>query len=254
MVKISGKFVIIGLIVLTFISNCGRQKIKPSLPAEERMKIAEKMFRDEDYLDAKTEFRIIILNFPGSVISAKAQYMYAECHRELKEYIIAAAEYQKLLRVYPNSEYVDNAQFQIGLCYFKLSPKYSLDQEYTHKAIQEFQRFLEDFPNSELVADARSYMYKCRAKLARKFYRNAESYRKLTFYNSAIIYYDYVLDNYYDTEFAQKSLVGKANCYQKMGKSDEAIKFYQLYLDKYPKGAGARKVKSELEKIISDNS
>ncbi|OQX94972.1 hypothetical protein B6I21_07855 [candidate division KSB1 bacterium 4572_119] len=240
------------LLLLLILAACNKNKIKPSLPAAERMKAAEKMFKDEDYLDAKTEFRIIILNFPGNTVSAKAQYMYAECHFKLKEYIIAAAEYEKLVRVFPNSEYVDDGQFKIALCYYKLSPKYSLDQEYTLKAIEEFQKFLEDYPTSELKSETNKYMRKCREKLAKKYYVTAESYKKLTYYDAAIIYFDYVLDNYYDTEFSQQALMGKADCYFRMGNNEEAVKYYKIFLDKYPKASRANKVKAELDKILKE--
>ena len=137
-------------------------------------------------------------------------------------------EYQKLIRVYPNSDYVDDAQFKKALSYFELSPKYSLDQDYTNKAVEEFEKFLEDFPKSELMPDVKLYMRKCREKLAKKYYENAQSYYKIALFESAIIYYDYVLDNFYDTEFAQKSLLSKAECYKRIGESDQAIKFYRL--------------------------
>ncbi len=241
---------VVGLFVL-LLSSCSGNKIKPTASAEERLAFAMKKFNDENYLDAKTEFKILILNFPGHTLSAQAQYMYAECHFKLKEYILSAGEYEKLKRVFPNSEYVDDAQFKIGLSYFELSPKFSLDQDYTTKAIEEFQKFLEDYPQSELVSEANRYMKKCRDKMATKYFKNAESYHKLHYYSSAIIYYDYVLDNYYDTEYSQRSLVGKAECYHKKGDIEEAIKFYKLYLEKYPKGSKIGKVKAELEKIAN---
>ena len=249
MKKVLNQIVWIVLLIALIGIACNRHKIKPTASAEERMKIAEKMFKDEDYLDARTQFRIIIYNFPGSAVSAKAQYMFAECYFQTKEYIIAAAEYEKLLRVYPNSEYTDDAQFKLALCYYKLSPKYALDQEYPRKAIEQFQRFLEDYPNSTLAAEAENYLHKCRAKLAKKYYKSGEIYQKMMFYRSAIIYYDYVLENYYDTEFSPKALLGKAECYQNMGQPDEAIKIYQLYLQKYPKGSSARKAKAEMDKL-----
>ena len=237
------------LLIFAIVVSCNRNKIKPNASAEERMKIAEKMFNNGDYLDARTQFRIIIYNFPGSAASAKAQYLFAECYFKTKEYIIAAAEYEKLLRVYPNSKYVDDAQFKLGLCYYKLSPKYSLDQEYTHKAIEEFQKFLEDYPNSELAPQVENYLHKCREKLGKKYYKSGEIYQKMAFYNSAIIYYDYVLDNYYDTQFAQKALLAKAKCYEKLGKLDKAVSTYRLYLEKYPKGSGAGEAEAALNRL-----
>ncbi len=244
------------LFVLLFVllTGCGRHNIKPNISNEERMKVAEKMFNDGDYLDARTQFRIVILNSPGGSLSDKAQFYYAECHFKVKEYILAIAEYEKLVRMYANSEYVDDAQFQIGLSYYKLSPKAALDQTYTEKAVEEFQRFLEDYPSSSLVPRANEYMQKCRDKLAQKNFKNAESYRKRSLYRSALVYYDYVLDNYYDTKFAERSLWEKAECYRQLGEKEQAEKFYKLYLEKYPKSSKIDKAKDFLSSINTNNN
>ena len=241
------------LIVIMLVSSCGRHKIKPNISAEERMQVAEKMFNDKDYLDARTQFRIIILNSPGGSLSDKAQYYYAECHYKLKEYILAIAEYEKLVRRYSNSEYVDDAQYKIGLSNYKLSPKSALDQTSTEKAIEEFQKFLEDYPNSPLVPKVNEYMRKCRDKLAEKKFKAGESYRKRALYRSALVYYDYVLNNYYDTKFAEKSLWEKAECYRRLSDLEQAEKFYKLYLDKYPKSSKAEKIKELLSSINLSN-
>ena len=241
---------LLAIVILIILNSCGKHKLKPNASAEERFKFAEQMFNNGDYLDARTEFRIVILNFPGSTISDRAQFMLAECHFKLKEYIIAAEEYKKLVRVFPNSEYVDDAQFKVALSNYKLSPKYSLDQDKTNKAIKEFQKFIDENPTSDLLPEANKYMKLCRDKLGKKYYRNAESYRKLTWYKSAIIYYDFVLDNYYDTEFAEKSLFGKSECFQNLKDIENAIKFYKLYLEKYPKGSKSEKARIQLAKIL----
>ncbi len=240
-------------LLMLLVAGCGRQKIRLNISNEERMKVAEKLFNDGDYLDARTQFRIVILNSPGGSLSDKAQFYYAECHFRLKEYILAIAEYEKLIRMYANSEYVDDAQFQIGLSYFKLSPKAALDQTYTEKAIEEFQKFLEDFPQSELVPKAKEYMKKCREKLALKNFKNGESYRKRALYRSALVYYDYVLDNYYDTKYAELSLWEKAECYRLLGDVEQSQKFYKLYMEKYPRSTKSERVKDILSSLKVEN-
>lgn len=237
---------IVSALILFICIGCSQKKIKPSLSLEERMSKAEKMFQEGDFLDAKTEFRIIILNFPGSSLSDQAQFYLAECHYQLKEYILAEEEYKKLIRAYPNSSLVDDAQFKVAMCNFKLSPKSALDQNYTNKAIEEFQRFLEDYPNSELIPEANKFMKKSREKLGDKNFKIAETYRKRAYFRAAIIYYDYVLDNFYDTLFAEKALWQKAECYRQMGDSEQAEKFYKIFLEKYPKGSNAARAKDLL--------
>ena len=247
--KKSNLFIFIILIFLTFLAGCASRKIKGDVTPEERLEAAIKWFNDGFYLDAKPQFRIIILGHPGSRIVDQAQYYYAECHYQLKEYILAAAEYERLIKVFPNSEYVDDAQFKIGLCYFELSPNYSLEQEYTLKAINSFQQFLEDYPNSELVPDVEKKMFECRMKLAKKKYAAAENYRKIGYLSSAIIYYNLVLESYYDTPFAPKAQYWVAECYRKKGELEKAKEEFDMFVNKYPQHDFVNKAQEKLAEI-----
>ena len=241
------------LIVLgSFFLSCGSGKPKPNVPAEERLQYAMKKFDDGDYLDAKTEFRIIVLNFPGHNIVDKAQYYLAECHFKMKEYILATAEYEKLIRMFPNSAFVDDAQFKIGLGNYKLSPKYSLDQENTLKAIEELQKFAEDFPESEYVDEATKLIQKCREKLAKKEYKNGELYRKMTYYEAAIIYFETILDNYYDTKYAEDAQFWLAECLRRAENYDRSIEEFNRFLKKYPDSKRKASITKLLKKIEID--
>jgi len=50
------------------------------------------------------------------------------------------------LRNVPSSPYARIAFFQIAMCYYKLSPVHSLDQEYSRKAIAQFQSYIDTYP------------------------------------------------------------------------------------------------------------
>jgi len=237
--------ILVGLVVF----SCGTTKVKPKMTPEEQFEYAKKLFEKKDYLKAKEQFTILVLNYPGHSIADKAQFYLAETHFKLKEYVLAAAEYEKLIRSYSQSEYVDDAQYKIGMCYFKLSPNYALDQEYTHKAIAEFQRFLEDYPNSDLVPEVEKQLAKCREKLAKKEYKNGELYYKMAAYKAAIIYFDSVLENYYDTKYAPKALFKKAESLFKLKQYSESQNVFGAMIQKYPQSTLAKRAKIYLQKI-----
>jgi outer membrane protein assembly factor BamD len=238
------------LLVAAFaLVGCSENVIKKNLTAEERFEVALKMFNKGDYFRARTQFKIITLNHPGSSVVDKAQFYLAESHFKMKEYLLAAEEYKKLLRLYPRSDLVDDAQFKVALCYFKLSPKPSLDQDYTFKAIQELQRFLEDFPESELVPEAGEKLKQLRDKLAKKEYDNATIYRKMAYYESALIYYDSVLNNYYDTKYADEALYWKGVMHKELRQYNKARTAFEMYLKKYPKSRFVPRVREYLREI-----
>lgn len=216
-------------------SGCSSYNIKPDMTAEQRLALAKTMFKNEDYREAKTQFKILTLNNPGATFTDEAQFLLAECHFREKEFILAADEYARLMRLYPQSRWVDDAQFRVGLCDYRLSPKAALDQKYTLQAVAHFQRFLEDFPNSDLVPEAEKMLLECRTKLAKKEFKSGELYRKFSDYYAALVYFDSVLGSYYDTEWAEPSLYWRAECLYKLQRKREALDTFNELLLKYPK-------------------
>ena len=68
--------------------------------------------------------------------------------------------------------------------------------------------FIEDFPESDLVKDAEKAIDDLRNKLAEKDFEVGRLYLKLEEYESAIIYFRSVLNNYYDTDIADNARIG----------------------------------------------
>ncbi len=240
---------LLSLAGLVALSGCSSRKLKANLPLNERMELADSYFAKKRYLDAKDQYRIITLSYSGSRQADKAQFFLAECHFFTKEYIIAASEYERLIKVYPNSEYVDDAKYKLGFSYFKLSPKYSLDQEYTLKAIREFQEFLEEFRSSALVPVVEQQLQECRNKLALKVFAAAEQYRRMQYWEAAIIYYNMVLDQYYDSIYAPKAQFYLADCHRRLGHFSEAAEELQRFLEKYPQNELAGKAGDQLREV-----
>lgn len=237
------------IIAVILIISCSKHKIKKNAPLRDRFTKAVAMFNDEDYLDAKTQFRIITLSYQGSSLMDSAQFFLAECHFHLKEYILSASEYNKLAKMFPHSDLVDDAQYKAALCEYKLSPKYSLDQEATHKAIRAFQQFLEEFPTSERREDAAQKLKELRNKLAKKEYKAGEIYYKMSEYDAAVVYFQSVIDTYYDTEFAPMAIFMKGKSLYKSDSFDEATEIFQSFAEKYPQHKLTSKAKALLKSI-----
>jgi outer membrane protein assembly factor BamD len=240
---------LLSIAVLIAVMACSSHKLKANLPLKERMDLADSYFAKKRYLDAKDQYRIITLSYSGSRQADKAQFFLAECHFYTKEYIIAASEYERLIKVYPNSEYVDDAKYKLGFSYFKLSPRYSLDQEYTQKAIREFQEFLEEFRSSTLVPVVEKQLQECRNKLALKIFAAAEQYRRMQYWEAAVIYYNMVLDQYYDSIYAPRAQFYLADCYRRIGNFAEAATELKRFLEKFPQNEMAGKAKDQLRDV-----
>jgi outer membrane protein assembly factor BamD len=229
--------------------GCGGAR-KGDIPsASESLHRAIALYDDEDYLKAEEEFSAITLNFPGSIVVDSAEYYLGETHFQLREYILAAASYQRVVEQYPRSPLVPVSQYKIGLCYYNLSPIHALDQEYTKKAIEEFQKFLEDYPGHEYHEEGGRFLFDCREKLAKKEYTSGVLYFKLSEFTSAIIYFDGILDNYYDTKYAPLALYYKGEALKKDDRFEEADEVFRMFLSKYPDHTYRLRVENRLSEL-----
>jgi outer membrane protein assembly factor BamD len=249
----SSKFVtfvlFIWVIVIGLFGCYGKKVNLSTMTPEEQFDYAKRFFDRKNYYNAKMQFTIVVLNNPGHRIIGKAQYYLAESYYHLKEYIMAVGEYEKLIRSLATSEYVDDATYKIGMCYYKLAPVYGLDQEYTHKAILQFQLFLEEFPDSDLKQQVENKLSECRNKLAKKEFKTGELYRKMGYLRAAIISFDSVLGKYYDTPFSDDALYWKGEMQRRLGELLEAQEAFHDLLLKYPQSSWVSKAKLKLEEI-----
>lgn len=232
-IQVTKYLVIIALTVLIWIGCSGRQP-EGTWTAEEYFKYAKEMYDDEDYFECTNEFTIIVLRYPGSSIADSAQYYLGMSHYKLEEFIISGAEFSKLVNNMSQSPLVAEAQFMLGMSFYRMSPRASLDQVYTLKALRTFQLYIEDYPRHPKREEVEKRLLELREKLAYKEFNNAELYRKMFRLKSSIIYYDIVLERYYDTSWADDALLGKALTYIDLEEYQKAKEQLILLKNKFP--------------------
>ena len=246
------KYLFVILLIAIIGMGCSGRSPEPTWKAEEYFDYARELYDDEDYYDATNEFTIIILRYAGSSVADSAQYYLGLSHYNLEEYIISAAEFSKLIANMPQSPLVPDAQYMLGMSYYEMSPRAALDQEYTQKALRAFQIFLEDFPNHSRREDVDIKLLELREKLAQKEFLNADLYRKMYRLRSSLIYYDIVLERYYDTTWADDALIGKALVYLELEEWENARESLLIFKDKFPESDYEYTVERSLNKISSE--
>ncbi|MBO8130884.1 MAG: outer membrane protein assembly factor BamD [Candidatus Marinimicrobia bacterium] len=217
------------IIIAALATDCSSQKELIAKSDKDYFDQGMKYFKNKKWEKAISTFDIILLNYPGSEYADDAKFYSGEAYLNKKEFLLAINEYEELTIRFPNSEYIEKASFKIGYAYYKLSPHFQLDQEYTKKAIFAFQDFIDTYPESELCKEAEKYIHKLRNKLARKLYETGKFYIRFQEYNSALIYFDDLLEKYYDTDWADDAELGRALCYIKLKEFDK----YKEILAKY---------------------
>ena len=232
MVKI--RFLLILAGVALVMAGCGSSKEASVTSVEDRFTHAKQLFDKADYLEAMNEFTVVTLQYQGSAYAADAQYYLGECRFMRGEYLLAAFEYSVVKRNYAASKRVPDAQYKLALAYYMLSPKASLDQQYTKKAIDEFQSFVEYYPANEHAADADAKIKELNTRLAKKIYEAARQYAVLEYYKAALFYYDDVIERYHDTEYAPLAFIDKVELLIQRQKYQDAAAEVEKFIGRYP--------------------
>lgn len=229
---------ILFLIILsaTVISSCSGTKTPENVNAEQVFNKGKELFNIGDYLEAKQYFDIIKLQYPASQQSDDAQYYLAEINFNRDEYILAAFNYNMLRRVYPGSPYSKESLYKNALCFYKLSPTYDRDQEYTTKAIESFMEFQYLYPEDSLNIESSKRIAELRDKLAYREFFTAGLYRKMDSPRASVIYYDAVINNYSDTQYYEDAYIGKIEALYYMKKYDQAVSIIRAYATQFPNG------------------
>jgi len=239
------------------IPGCGSSEGLTELSVEERFEKARALFNEEDYLDAINEFRIITLQYQGSAYADDAQFYLGESLFRRGEYHLAALEYAQLKNNMPASPFVAEAQYKLGLCYYNLSPKSELDQQYTLRARDELQAFVDDYAGSEYAVEAEEKIKELTSRLAKKEYDAASLYATMGYNRSAVLVYDIVIEKYPDTEYAPLAHLGKVEALIARKKYQEAgaalSKFLQLYPDSVLRSR-AERLRELIEQEVDSNS
>lgn len=186
------------------------KKLVEKYPFAERISdILEAEFRignhfEESKPDLSVDiYSLMIEQSPYSDFSDHAQYKIGILHQKTQRHKEAKAAFDKLMKNYPDSKFFQRAKFQFAYSSYKLSlgPKY--DQQQTESAVKEFQEFANETEDEELKKQAQEIIAELTDKQAEHAFAIAEFYRKLNKITSAVVYYEQIIKNYPQSNWAQ---------------------------------------------------
>jgi len=148
-----------------------------------KYEVAEKLYEKGKYGKAIRLFEQIAPSYRGKPQAEKMFYMYAQSLFKNKQYYTAGYQFDSFTAGYPRSEKSEEAQFLGAKSYYMLSPRYSLDQVDTYKALDKLQLFIDNYPNSQYMAEANMLVKELREKLEKKAFEIAKQYNLISEYN-----------------------------------------------------------------------
>ncbi len=164
----------------------------------------------------------IIFNFPGSTQAADAQFFLAECYFEQKNYAQAESEFDFYLKNFPNGRYQEEAAFKMALAALYAAPPPHKDQSQALKAQGLLQDFLADYPQSRFRTEAEQALSQIEARLAHREFEAARLYFKAGEFKSALVYYEFIRENYPLLHWTEPDRYRLAICYEENGEKEKA--------------------------------
>jgi len=193
-------------IFLLFISCNEFQKILRNEDIKVKYEMAEKYYENEEWRRASTLFEQIQPQYRGKPQGERITFFYANSLLNRKNYVLAAFQFESFVKSYPISQKVEEAAFMGAFCYYKQSPRHSLAQDETRKAIEKLQNFINFYPNSEKLAEANDLIQELNTKLEFKAFEIAKQYNTIRDYTSAIKVLNSFIADYPGTPYREDAL------------------------------------------------
>ncbi|TCC86898.1 outer membrane protein assembly factor BamD [Pedobacter frigiditerrae] len=260
MFKIKHLLILSFTIILLGTAGCKSkfEKLRLSNDVAKKYQEGIRLYNKKDYSKALILFEGLAQKYRGTAEAEDLNYYYAFTLYRLKDYTTARYKFKEFADTYPASKNAEECRYMGAYCYYLDSPKSSLDQENTYKAIDALQLFINLYPKSDRATQAAQYISDLRNKLETKAFDNAKLYYTMgaydiSNYKAAVIALKTAQTEFPDIKFAEEMnlLIVKAqymyakNSYanRQEERFNEAIGYYNEFIEGYPNSKLAKEAK-----------
>jgi len=196
--------IIAGILLLSACSQY--QKVYNGNDLDAKYKMAWQMYKAGKYNKADQLFSQVDKFYKRKPVYQRLLFAHAMSLYHMKYYVSAGAKFRKFTQLYPESSKAEEAGYYIVLAYNALSPKYSVDQAYTVRAIEEVNKFLKKYPYSKYKDQVNKIDAHLQHKLERKYFEIAKMYYDLDRYKAAIRSFNNYLVDYPGSHLKENAL------------------------------------------------
>jgi len=199
-------------------------------------------FQQGKWANAILGFERLTLDLSSRDALLPATYYYlALAHERQQEYLLAAQSFARLTDAFPSDTLAARAMLGEGRAYQSLWRRVDLDAEYGTRAIGTLRVLLTAYPDGPEAEDARERIALLENRLALKDYETGVHYLKTRkAYDSAIIYFEDVIETYPSTPTARLAWLGKLQAYRARRWTEEADETCGELRRRYPSDAEVR--------------
>lgn len=202
-------FAVLGMAFILFAGGCKSrfEKLRASNNIAQKYQEAVKYYDNKKYSKALILFDDLANRYRGQAEAEDLYYYLAYTNYRMRDFTSARYAFNEFVRLYSFSSRTEECRFMAAYCYYLEAPRYSLDQEYTYRAIESLQLFINLYPDSDRARESAELIQELRDRLEEKAFANAKLYLDMGLmddYRAAVIAFDNALRDFPDTKYAEE--------------------------------------------------
>ena len=208
---------------------------------------ANEYYDKKQYQRANELYKTLVPVVRGTRNYEPLYFRYAYSYYMLKDYLSSSFHFKNFADQFPTSRDADEAEFLHAVSLYKMSPKASLEQVNTIKAMEALQDYLNQHPGTKRAGEINGYLDAGRKKLEEKDASAAKLYFNMGQYKAASIAYQSVLREYPESpagDYYQYMVVRSLYNYARRSVADKqeerfgnALTAYRELTELYPASA-----------------
>jgi outer membrane protein assembly factor BamD len=217
--------------------------------ADEWYELGQRELARRKYTKAEEAFSKFLEQHPQDRRRPEALMGLADALYGDKRYEEAKFQYRRFLELFPANPEAAKVQFSSAMCSFQRMKSIDRDQTTTQEAVQEFQRLIQFYPRSSYVDEATEKMAESRERLAAYELYVGRFYYRQGAYPAAIGRFEGLLKAYPEVGFADEVFFLLGNAYERSANPQEATSTFDELVKRYPQSRYANQARARLASL-----
>lgn len=231
-------------------SSTSNEKLTHTDWCKKRYDVAEELYKAKKYGRAIEKLEEILSTCAGSGYMEQAQFLIAESHFNLEQWIEARGEYGSFIVNFPGSPFAETAEFRKAVSSYNMEYKIDRDESNTTTAMKDFERYLANHPNTPLRDSVNYYYNNLIDRVAEKEFQTGRLYLRMEKPQAAVIYFKEFLETYPKAKRRQEVLFMISDAYTDLDQFEPAREYLAIAQNEATDDADLQKrVKKAEEKI-----
>jgi outer membrane protein assembly factor BamD len=214
---------------------------------EAQYTMAMLMFDDQNYVEAKKNFRNIERIYPLSNEAIQSQIMHGFIDYLILDYDAAILTFSKIIKKYPSLNNIDYVYFMKAMCFYEQISHEGLDGKFNVLALENLNQVVNRFPNSQYAKDSMQKIILVNSNIAAKHMNIGRFYHKEKNYTAALNRYQIVINSFDETKFVPEALYRISEIYLSIGMRDESENTAAILGYNYPKSKWYKYIYEDLK-------